>query len=465
MEVATDRATRLYKFLRELHDIGNPLPTALDQYSWTYRLDTLPEHPDVDFVGYSGEGLDYIFRVARPKLSLPPTPPRLLEGWIEGPLNDPNNQPVQVESRELNGEGEPRIILFAEDPRREKAWQDWLQDWKTWASAERPNIPAQKVFEDFYALKGQLDREGDRLELVLGDGILSWSHQGKSVYHPLLLQRVQLEFDPNKVKPEFRIVEADSPPELYGAALRGVGVDPQAESDIRKMLEAEGHHPLAPEARKLYIYTVNRLHLSGEFIEDGLPQKDSNKPLIGRVQVLFLRPRSQGYSRAIEGVLEVLPKRMDSLTPLQRVVGVEKSANAAEQTSSDVVESGLRSWDYEDVLVSKPINREQLLVFKNLQKHSGVVVQGPPGTGKTHTIANLIGQLLAEGKSVLVTAHTSKALRVLRDKVAPELQPLCVSVLDSDQESRRQLEASVASITDKMGQSAEKLDEESVLRP
>ncbi len=461
MEVATDRATRLFKFLRELHNIGNPLPTALDQYSWRYRLDTLPEHPDVHFVGYSGEGLDYILRVARPKLSPPPTPPRLLEGWIEGALNDPNHQPVRAESRELDGEGEPRIILFAEDPRREKAWQDWLQEWRTWASAERPNLAAQKVFEDFYALKGQLDREGDRLELVLGDGILSWSHLGKSVYHPLLLQRVQLEFELDKDKPEFRIVEADSPPELYGAALRECGVDAGAEPDIRKKLEDGSYHPLAPETSEFYIYAANRLHLTGEFIENSLPPKDSNNLLIGRVPVLFLRPRSQGFSRVIEGVLKVLPERIGDLTPLQRVVGVEAGANITGQISLDATEPELRSWDYEDVLVSKPINREQLLVFKNVRKHTGVVVQGPPGTGKTHTIANLIGQLLAEGKSVLVTAHTSKALRVLRDKVAPELQPLCVSVLDSDQESRRQLEASVAFITEKIGQGAEKLDEES----
>src|SRR4029077_9931797 len=72
-----------------------------------------------------------------------------------------------------------------------------------------------------------------------------------------------------------------------------------------------------------------------------------------------------------------------------------------------------------------------------------VLVQGPPGTGKTHTIANLVGHLLAHGKRVLVTAHTSKALRVLRDKVVGPLQTLCVSVLDNETESRKQLEASV----------------------
>lgn len=79
-----------------------------------------------------------------------------------------------------------------------------------------------------------------------------------------------------------------------------------------------------------------------------------------------------------------------------------------------------------------------------------VVVQGPPGTGKTHTISNLIGHLLSQGKSILVTTHTTKALRVLRDKVPDMLKPLCASVLGSDQLARRQLESAVSSTTERL---------------
>ena len=70
----------------------------------------------------------------------------------------------------------------------------------------------------------------------------------------------------------------------------------------------------------------------------------------------------------------------------------------------------------------------------------------PPGTGKTHTIANLLGHLLAQGKRVLVTAHTPKALRVLREKVVEPLQPLCISVLRNDKQSQEELQTSVQKI-------------------
>ena len=78
------------------------------------------------------------------------------------------------------------------------------------------------------------------------------------------------------------------------------------------------------------------------------------------------------------------------------------------------------------------------------------MVQGPPGTGKTHTIGSLVGHLLAQGKSVLVTSHTTKALRMVRHHIVPELRPLCVSVLESDLDSRKQLESAVGSIAERL---------------
>lgn len=48
--------------------------------------------------------------------------------------------------------------------------------------------------------------------------------------------------------------------------------------------------------------------------------------------------------------------------------------------------------------------------------NSIIAIQGPPGTGKTYRMAKFIAQLLANGKSVLVTALTNEALKVLASK-------------------------------------------------
>lgn len=57
-----------------------------------------------------------------------------------------------------------------------------------------------------------------------------------------------------------------------------------------------------------------------------------------------------------------------------------------------------------------------LTIATTMATHGVVVVQGPPGTGKTHLMATLAAQFLAQGKSVLATALTNRALLELAEK-------------------------------------------------
>lgn len=56
------------------------------------------------------------------------------------------------------------------------------------------------------------------------------------------------------------------------------------------------------------------------------------------------------------------------------------------------------------------------LLLSDMKDNNCVVVQGPPGTGKTYRMAQLAAKLLAENKSVLVTALTNQALMELAKK-------------------------------------------------
>src|SRR5205814_776754 len=145
------------------------------------------------------------------------------------------------------------------------------------------------------------------------------------------------------------------------------------------------------------------------------------------------------------GTLEDLAGRQDLPLALLKIVGLDPPP--AEDEKAETFEPGDEP---EEVLLSKPANAEQIRIAVRLEREGCVLVQGPPGTGKTHTIANLIGHLLAQGQSVLVTSHTTKALRVLRDHVVEKLRPLTVSVLESDIESRNQLEGSVSTIIERL---------------
>jgi hypothetical protein len=92
-------------------------------------------------------------------------------------------------------------------------------------------------------------------------------------------------------------------------------------------------------------------------------------------------------------------------------------------------------------------NHEQRRIVEAITSRRGVLIQGPPGTGKSHTIANLVCHLLASGKRVLITAETSRALKVLKGKLPEDIQPLCVALLGQGGDAFAELHAAVQGIT------------------
>ena len=77
-------------------------------------------------------------------------------------------------------------------------------------------MSARLLFENVYALWTKMQREGDRLELVVADGMLCVEEH--LVKHPVLLQRISLDFDPSR--PEFRFFAGTEKVELQRALLR-----------------------------------------------------------------------------------------------------------------------------------------------------------------------------------------------------------------------------------------------------
>ena len=98
-----------------------------------------------------------------------------------------------------------------------------------------------------------------------------------------------------------------------------------------------------------------------------------------------------------------------------------------------------------DILLVKEANREQLQIAERIEHSNAVLVQGPPGTGKTHTIANLLGHFMSQGKTILVTSQTAKALSVLKSQLPKQLQNLCISLLD---DSNRDMVKAIEEIAD-----------------
>jgi hypothetical protein len=475
MGAAKEKVRQVFQFLAELQTIRTPPARRADSYEWSLPLTRLPQDPSIDVgslppsrprpTGAAPPEDLFILRVRRPKETPCPPLPSLLRDWVRPGWQAIDGNAQKVETRNRSVDGATVTERFEDDASRVAAWHAWLKKREAWVVAEQPVRSTMRVFQKLFELRGRLEREAERFQLVLGDGFLKTQDALGYIDHPLLLQKVELQFDPNV--PEFRIVETDDPCELNIALLAAVpSADGAHLGQCRTELTKGEYHPLGHEDTDGFLSRViQSIFADGRLVPSEEAAGPVDTPVVYRNPLLYLAPRSAGFSTAIEGVLRQLQESDsdEDVSPvLSRVVGIDPGKirpNAPDSDPPEAVHQAPGTNPDVDLLLTKPANSEQERVIRRLATTGSVLVQGPPGTGKTHTIANLVGHLLAQGKSILITSHTAKALRVVRKNIAEELRPLCVSVLDTDLSNRKELEEAVAGIVGRLSTSdAEQLE-------
>jgi very-short-patch-repair endonuclease/DNA polymerase III delta prime subunit len=368
----------------------------------------------------------------------------VIKNWLLPGFDQIDADPREIvrPAREVEGGG---LQGFDDSEERVLALEEWLARKRAWEDREREVVETLGVFADLFDLRASFERESEKYQLFLGDGILVLDDPSGPVRHPVLLQRVELRFDP--AVPEFTIVDSEDNPELYTPLLRHVGLDGKGIQHLRDTVEREHPHPLDGASTSAFLRDfVQRFWTNGLFFETARESEGASAPHLYRHPHLFLGNRNLGLAESIDRYLEALPDLRELPESLLRIVGIETGRAAAAREAGRPI----------DLLLTKPANKEQEAVIRRLEETGAVLVQGPPGTGKSHTIANLIGHLLAQNKSILVTSHASKALRVVRDQLAEPLRPLCVSVLQSDEASTKQLEESITGIVNTLASTSEK---------
>src|SRR5207244_1587150 len=145
----------------------------------------------------------------------------------------------------------------------------------------------------------------EKLQLFVGEGILVASHAGETVRHPLLLQRVQLEFDPSK--PQFTVQETGDPPDLYAPLLRYMETDPKRLLALKERLVADEIRPLGGQRTSEFLKDlVQTCWKDGVYVD---PQDVGRPagPYVYRQPAFYLGNRNQGFADTIERYIEVLP--------------------------------------------------------------------------------------------------------------------------------------------------------------
>jgi very-short-patch-repair endonuclease/uncharacterized small protein (DUF1192 family) len=463
---------QIFRYVQALDELRNPPQKEINDQPWTMWFHDLPIHPNVRLgvIATASDtdeevGDDFFFKVSRPKLIEAPIPPVEITPWLEDGWQYINGKVGVRPTVNKNVNGQVQTIQVNDNPQRKSLLDEWIARREKWVATETPTYHVMDIYERLYALIPIIEREGERIELMVGDGLVTWRHKsGNFIHHPVMLLHVQLLFNPNI--PEFTLTETGQSAELYTNIFQSIpDLSANQIARCREDLEQGGWHPLGGEETSRFMKRlISQLSPFGELTEEGILQRNNVAPTIVRDPILFLRPRNLGMHAALNAILENLPhsdELSNALTSLVKVDADNLEAGTPAILDSLSINRTLDAPNGEDeiILLSKPANAEQLEIARRLDRDAAVLVQGPPGTGKTHTIANLIGHLLAQGKSVLVTSEKPKALRVLKDKVVEPLQPLCVSILGDD--SRKEMESTIDAISERLAfTDANKLERE-----
>ena len=480
LEEEREKTVRLFDFFAKVLSIDLPvIRNILEHKEQLWWLSDVPVGPSCQLRKVNSNeaskeisGEEWWLKVKKTEIKEAPSLPEELKGWVELDFHNPSKLPEIIPSRtreapidnSLSKEGlfknpdksarekvaETISEKFEDDPERPNLLSNYIVDqWEPWSKGFMLYFEANQLYSELYTLHQRLQIDGERIEFLFGHALLTWKHkQGATINHPLFVTPIEIHFDPDNrtislipstsqpTTPEFdclRDLEYDNMTQIVGIIDKLTKEPP----DVWDNKEMHG-----------WAQTITGL-INPEGVnkyEDAICSNPPivKQPAIWNALVFFVRPRARGFwvrdaeqvRNAIKGNSHV-PWFISSLT-----------GNPADKQVTNIDSENITTENIPEVELLLPLlyNDEQKEIVQRLREHNGVLVQGPPGTGKSHTVANIICSLLAQGKRILITAQTERALRVLREKVPEEIRSLCVSQLGSDSDSRKETESAVKEI-------------------
>jgi very-short-patch-repair endonuclease len=430
---------KLVEFLRELAITKDKLTRDIAKYNSVLFLGDLPASIETSL--NTEASYDDVILVAQSVKSDPPPPyPSGLAPYVRG---------EDLEKSSL--QQAPFLETTPPSIRANIAARNWEESWLHWAKEDQKHSKARSWHNTLSKAQRLIELQDDEFEAVLGIGFMSIAVNNFVIRHPLITIGLSLQADPITGDIEVSIQSSAKVRATDRRLLDGTTFyDSKRLGDWRKMLQEWEPRPLAEEAKEvLQAWLTAGVNKAFLFDESWTPSDRVDTSLaMSWSPCIMIRSRdSSNLVEYFERMLVSL-EGDDAVAPLGLAQLV--STIDADERIQWLEEDGYTSAEIlgNDPLFPLPANPEQRAIINSLRCDNGVVVQGPPGTGKTHTIANLVSALLAQGQRVLVTSQKAQALRVLRDKMPPDIQNLCVSMTDVARGGSKELNASVTAMSD-----------------
>ncbi len=459
---------RFLDFLIEVANLSSRPIMHINKYEHVLWLNSIPHEKECycQLWGTSEENdSDIWIEIKKAKEPQMPSLPSICEKWVnKASLSNLSDYPVlQEEIREENSlpedttsEPQNKMLYLKDYPEVSKEFETYIENkWDIW----RDEYVRWKVVHDIYSKlftihQAQL-KLGEDYELILGIGLLKWmSPVNDQLCRHLITTKIDLIFEAKSGK--FII---SSSPDNTGLKLEREIIDAEIlpvknEKNIVDLLQ-QADNPfdktsVIPVLKSL----ANTMSKDGEFIEkdsgeNGIPSFETSQKLI-----IELAPAVILRKRSVHIYVEVLKKMKGNVVATGRVtnafgsIGEDFGDYTDDESCKIDSDNNNKKLVYTDssIFFPKLFNQEQEKIIKKFDYASGVLVKGPPGTGKSHTIVNLICHLLAQGKRILITAKTPRALKVLHNLMPDQIKPLCVSLLGSGPEEKQSIEKSVNGI-------------------
>ncbi|MDL2060123.1 AAA domain-containing protein [Mesosutterella sp. AGMB02718] len=415
-------------FAGEFSKLREHAVLRLDKYEWSLYPDKID--PSLQGIKlWSGrEDDDVLLSVERQQFPKPPSPSVELENWIDGDWRSPNWKKTFKPSKDE--------VSFEENPSRVEERDKWLKAYSVWQCNYLRASEANKYFDRLYSVAQLIESSGMRLMACAGSILFVSDDAHGSIYHPIDVQAVNFHLDTSGKNPRIFLTRSTEEKPVFRtdifSAIENADFHLDGCAGLRAALQDGLIHPFDPgEFINDFKKFANSFSKNSAWMEKD-PDFQSNifYGLMHR-PAIWVQNRPSGVEEAVRGFLDGFDKGraeipqflIDLTSGLSERKQSEEQTGVADEDKTWCEDSGFD----EKIFLTKPANAEQLRIARLLERSPGVLVQGPPGTGKTHTIANVIGHLLATGKKVLVTSQKPQALAVLKSKLPEALRPLCIS--------------------------------------